>query len=155
MDFDWNSYFRSHFIQVLVCLLVGIASHIFWDAFTHPRGDFVRIIPFLKESLTISGINMYYYRILQYASTIVGGVIVMFSILKIPSSKENNPPNHPLYYWVIIIVMAIIAANVRVLLGVHYTEYATIATSAASGSLVGAIIAPLFLERSAIGPKQV
>src|ERR1700679_1542072 len=40
MDFSWINYFKHHFLQVIICLLIGIASHIFWDGFTHPHGDF-------------------------------------------------------------------------------------------------------------------
>ena len=40
MDFKWINYFKHHFFKVIICLLLGIASHIFWDGFTHPGGDF-------------------------------------------------------------------------------------------------------------------
>jgi hypothetical protein len=147
MDFDWIKYLRHNFFKVIICLLVGIATHIFWDAFTHPHGDFVKMIPYLKETATIDGVHLPYYRILQYISTIVGGIIVFYAIMKMPQAAEYAKSNHPVYYWFIVIGTGIVAANIRLLAGVHYTEYFTVATSAATGFIAGAIIAPLFLDR--------
>ncbi len=147
MGFSWINYFKHHFLQVIICLLIGIASHLFWDGFTHPHGDFVRMISFLKESATIDGYHIANYRILQYISTIVGGIIVFYAIMKIPRDKEYAASNHPVYYWFFVIGTGIAAANIRILLGLHYWEYVTVATSAASGFIAGAIIVPLFLEK--------
>ena len=46
--FNWNKYFQRNIIVVLISLIVGIASHIFWDSFTHSGGYFFETIPFLK-----------------------------------------------------------------------------------------------------------
>jgi membrane-bound metal-dependent hydrolase YbcI (DUF457 family) len=150
MDFKWVDYFKHHFFQVIICLLIGIASHIFWDAFTHPRGDFVKMIPFLRESSILFGYHIPNNRILQYASTVVGGIIVFYAVMKIPRAKEYAPSNHPVYYWFIVIGMGVVAANIRILAGLHYTDYVTVATSAATGCIAGAIIAPLFLEKRVV-----
>ena len=150
LDFKWMDYFKNHFLQVIICLLIGIASHIFWDAFTHPKGYFVRMIPFLKESSTLLGYHIQHDRILQYISTIVGGIVVLCAIMKIPRAKEYAPSHHPLYYWFFVIGTGIVAANIRILLGLHYWEYVTVATSAASGCIAGAIIVPLFLGKRVV-----
>jgi membrane-bound metal-dependent hydrolase YbcI (DUF457 family) len=148
MGFNWTKYFTQNFFTVIVCLLVGIATHIFWDGFTHPHGDFVRILPFLKENITISGIHIPAYRLAQYISTAIGGIIVLWYILNIPKSEIYAKSRNPFYYWFIVIGTGIVAANLRVLMGVHYWDYPTVATSAISGSLVGSLFAPLFLEKA-------
>ncbi len=148
MDFKWAPYFKNHFFTVIICLLAGIASHLFWDAFTHPHGDFVKMIPFLRESATLFGYHIPNDRILQYISTVVGGVIVFYAVMKIPRAADYAPSHHPVYYWFFVIGTGIVAANIRILLGLHYWEYVTVATSAASGFIAGAIIVPLFLGRT-------
>jgi Domain of unknown function (DUF4184) len=147
LHFNWMNYFKHHFFQVCICILIGIASHIFWDGFTHPHGDFVKIIPFLKESTTISGTHFTNYTLLQYISTIVGGIIVFYAVMKMPRVKEYAQSHHPFYYWFIIIGTGVVVANVRILTGIYYWEYFNVVTSFVSGLIIGSIIAPLFLER--------
>jgi hypothetical protein len=147
MNFNWTEYFWHNIIKVFICLLAGIATHIFWDAFTHPRGDFVKMIPLLKENMFLFGAHIPDYKFLQYVSTVVGGIIVLYAVIRIPPAAEYAKPNHPFYYWFIVIGTGVVAANLRVLTGVNYADYFTVATSALSGSIAGVIIAPLFLER--------
>ena len=147
MNFNWTEYFWNNIIKVFICLLVGIATHIFWDAFTHPRGEFVKMIPLLKESVSFSGVHIPGYRLLQYASTVIGGLIVFYAVMRIPPASDYAKSNHPFYYWFIVIGTGVVAANIRVLTGVYFRDYFTVATSALSGLIVGLIVAPLFLER--------
>ncbi len=35
MGFRWNAYFRQHFVKIIISMLIGIALHLVWDAFTH------------------------------------------------------------------------------------------------------------------------
>ncbi|MDN3635772.1 DUF4184 family protein [Neolewinella lacunae] len=39
-SFSWNAYFLQHWWVVLVSILIGAASHILWDGFTHHNGFF-------------------------------------------------------------------------------------------------------------------
>ena len=147
MDFNWMEYFKHHFFTVIICLLVGIASHIFWDSFTHPGANFVKMIPFLKESSTVFGFHIPNSRLLHSISTIVGGIVVLYAILRIPKAKDYAKSRNLFYYWFIVIGTGIVAANLRVLAGMHYREYYNVATCIVSGFIAGSIIAPLFLER--------
>lgn len=150
LDFSWLAYLKHNFLTVIICLLLGIASHIFWDAFTHPHGDFVKMIPSLKETTTLFGFTVKYYRLLQNISSGLGGIIVFYAIMKIPRAADYAKSRNPVFYWFIVIGTAIVAANIRMLLGVHYTEYATIAVTGLTGFIAGTIMAPLFLEKRII-----
>lgn len=147
MSFNWMTYFKHNFFVVLISLLIGIASHIFWDGFTHPGGDFVKMIPWLRESSSIFGIHAQNSRFLHNISTIVGGIIVIYAVLSIPKAVDYAKSRNPVYYWFIVIGTGIVAANVRILTGLHYWEYYTVATCIASGLIAGSIMAPLFLEK--------
>ncbi len=154
MDFSWGQYVRHNFFTVIICLIIGSASHIFWDAFTHPHGDFVRMIPTLRESTTLLGVTVKYYRILQYISSTLGGIIVFYAVMKIPRATDYAKSRNPVFYWFIVIGTGIVAANIRILLGIHYTDYPTVAVSALAGFIVGTIIAPVFLEKRIIKLKD-
>jgi hypothetical protein len=65
---------------VLLSLLLGAWSHLFWDAFTHEQGWFVERISFLREHVVnLSTIDVQVYLVLQEVSTIVGFVILAFA----------------------------------------------------------------------------
>jgi hypothetical protein len=147
MDFKWINYFKHHFFKVIICLLLGIASHIFWDGFTHPGGDFVKMIPWLKEGSNIFGYHIPNSRLLHIISTIIGGIIIFYAILLIPKASNYAKSRNPVYYWFIVIGTGVVATNLRVFLGLHYWEYYTVATCLVSGFIAGAVMAPLLLER--------
>lgn len=147
MDFNWTNYFKNNFFIVIICLLIGIASHIFWDSFTHPYGDFVKMIPWLRESSNVFGFHIPNNRVLHIISTIVGGVVVFYAILRIPKATDYAKSRNPLYYWFIVVGAGVIVANIRILTGMHYSEYYNVATSFVSGLIAGTMLAPLFLER--------
>jgi hypothetical protein len=147
MDFKWTDYFKHHFFTVIICLLVGIASHIFWDGFTHPGGDFVKRISWLRESSEVFGFHILNSRLMHIISTIVGGILVFYAILRIPKATKYAKSRNPVYYWFIVIGTGVVATNLRILIGLHYWEYYTVATCFISGFIAGAIMAPLLLEK--------
>jgi hypothetical protein len=147
MDFNWLHYLKHHFFVIISCLLVGISSHIFWDSFTHPRGSFVKFIPFLKESSYILGFHIPNSSVLHIISTIVGAAVIFYAIMRMPKATDYAKSRNPLYYWFIVIGTGVVVVNIRILTGMHYWEYPNIATCIASGCIAGSIIAPLFLER--------
>ena len=60
-------------IAICGAVLVGAASHVFWDSFTH-RGTWgVQMFPALSEvALTLGSANFRWYMVLQHGSTFVG-----------------------------------------------------------------------------------
>jgi hypothetical protein len=147
MHFKWLDYFMHNFFKVIICLLVGIATHIFWDGFTHPHAEFVKMIPFLKESTVLFGHQIPNSTLLHAISSIVGGAIVFYAIMRIPRADTYAPSHHPVYYWFIILASGLVTANIGVLTGLPYVEYVNVITATASGFIAGSIIAPLFLEK--------
>jgi hypothetical protein len=64
--------------MVVFSLLVGIATHILWDAFTHPRYWLYNHWHFLhvKVLLPLFGFRPW-YAILQYLSSVLGIVVIL------------------------------------------------------------------------------
>ncbi|GAB2476589.1 hypothetical protein GCM10027063_17030 [Promicromonospora xylanilytica] len=58
---------------VLLSLLIGIATHLVWDSFTHGDGWVVLHVPFLTDQL-VEGLT--WARALQHVSTVVGLVVL-------------------------------------------------------------------------------
>lgn len=62
------------FIIVLLCLLIGAASHIAWDYFTHyPHGVATAIVDEMTYVVArFNGYTLHVYRLLQHVSTLLG-----------------------------------------------------------------------------------
>ena len=67
---------------VLVSLLVGTATHILWDSLTHGGYWPARHFSWFWEKVSFPVLGqLYYYKILQYASTVFGLLVVLFWFL--------------------------------------------------------------------------
>lgn len=61
-----------------VALVTGSISHVTWDAFTHRDAWGPVVFPALKETaLTVAGVALPWYNVLQAVSSLVGGVVVL------------------------------------------------------------------------------
>ena len=64
---------------VLLCLLVGAATHLAWDSFTHEEGWIVQAVPALQVQLfAIGAYPVRVYQLLQHASTLAGTGFVIW-----------------------------------------------------------------------------
>ncbi|RYZ49511.1 MAG: DUF4184 family protein [Proteobacteria bacterium] len=60
---------------------IGAATHIVWDGFTHRTGFFVQRIDVLNEvAFSLGGRDLAWYKLLQYASSLVGALVVLAAI---------------------------------------------------------------------------
>ena len=48
-SFQWGRYFIKNWWIVIGSLILGIYSHLLWDAFTHEWGFFAKRIPYLQQ----------------------------------------------------------------------------------------------------------
>lgn len=78
---------------VVLSILIGAATHITWDAFTHDTGYFVERIPILSAHLfELGGYDVFVYKILQHASSIVGmGIIGGWCVYRIHNAPSDSP----------------------------------------------------------------
>jgi hypothetical protein len=66
--------------RVSIALLLGAATHIVWDSFTHATSPVVAATPALRAVvLQINGSPVRVYNVLQHLSTIVGFLVLAFS----------------------------------------------------------------------------
>lgn len=59
-------------LRIALSALVGIATHLLWDSFTHGHGRAVMHIAWLRETATILGRSVPYYKLAQHGSTVLG-----------------------------------------------------------------------------------
>lgn len=147
---DWSAYLRKHWAVAGSSLLLGAASHIIWDSFTHSEGYFVLMIPSLQQEILLGGVTFPYYRVVQHLSTLLGGMIVL-SVIKL----QPQYPKEDRYasmgkntYWLVVLGMALLILLLRFLSGLHYSSYSHIIASLIGGGLWGLIVASVLYQKS-------
>ncbi|HTB05651.1 MAG TPA: DUF4184 family protein [Bacteroidia bacterium] len=143
--FDWNGYVRKHFVIVLVSLLIGIASHILWDGFTHRQGQFVKAIPWLKENAMLIGVGYSRFYVLQNISTFVGGIVVLIAILRLPA-ESVAPQKGIIEYWLIAACITSVVVAIRLFTSFEYRDIDDLAVPLISAGLCAVIITPLIVS---------
>lgn len=64
-------------LTIASSLLIGIATHLAWDALTHYGFLTVFVLPFLSGHLfSVGSYHVYPYKILQHGSTVLGAVLL-------------------------------------------------------------------------------
>ena len=140
-QFDWNRHFKRNRLIVTISILIGAASHIFWDSFTHDHGYFVQTISALQNSVDFLGRQIPILKILQHSSTLLGGLVIAFAIYKLPTNKTENE-NINLKYWAILAGLTLTIITVRLLSGLDIKQYGNVIVTAISAGLISLTITP-------------
>jgi hypothetical protein len=141
-----RSYSIKYAILVAVCILIGAASHILWDGFTHPTGNFVLLVPALSDTIYLFNHHVFIYKILQHGSSIVGAVVIIITIYSLPlhdlTKKENIAG-----YWTMVLVVVFITLVIRLFTGLSFNRYGDIIVTEITGLFLGLIAASAFITK--------
>ncbi|MBB4803570.1 putative membrane protein [Flavobacterium nitrogenifigens] len=107
-DFNWNVYFKKNWHIVLISLLIGIISHLFWDSFTHKNGYFVNEINSFRNTIYIFSTEIPLWKIAQHGSTFIGSIALLIVFLKLPQDFNIKTPIEKLYWKAVILCIATI-----------------------------------------------
>ncbi|MEH6682527.1 MAG: DUF4184 family protein [Sediminicola sp.] len=146
-EFDWNGYFKKNWMVVVISILLGAISHIFWDGFTHDHGYFVGLIPALSNTVGLFGGHIPIFKILQHASTLVGGLFIAYAIYRLPPDL-NVKGNINTKYWAIVIALSVAIIIVRFMGGLQMEQYGNAIVTAISAGLLSLILTPMIMGRS-------
>lgn len=140
--FNWESFFKQNWPLVGLSILVGTASHLLWDGFTHRSGFFVKRISFLNENINVGSFTVPMFEIAQHVSTIIGGVVIILVVLNLeqmPVSKKTNIHK----YWLLIIAITIAIIVLRLITGVSIYQYAILISTFMAGGIIALITTSL------------
>ncbi|MCB0397201.1 MAG: DUF4184 family protein [Flavobacteriales bacterium] len=104
---DWWNYLKRNIILVIFSVLIGVMTHLLWDSFTAMNGHFVKRIPFLTQQWNILGLDIYVYKVLKHVSSVVGGMVVLYQLLRLPK-KNTLIKNVDGRYWVTMVSIFVI-----------------------------------------------
>lgn len=145
-QFDWNGYFKRNWFIVIVSIIIGAASHIFWDSFTHESGYFVQAIPTLTNTVDLFGTQLPIFKIIQHSSTVIGGLVIIFAILKMPANKDVSE-RFNIKYWIILTVLTLTIISIRFLCGLDYKLYGQVMVTGISAGLISLILTSWLTKR--------
>lgn len=144
-EFDWNIYFKINWFVVLISLLIGIISHIFWDAFTHKQGYFVNEITAFKNTIQIFRMEIPFWKIAQHGSTFSGSLIIISAFLNLPKDYIFKTDTNKIY-WTAIILFASTVLFVRFIVNPKALNIGNFAVSCIASFLLAITIIPLVIK---------
>jgi len=150
--FNWTTYFKANWPIVSVSIIIGAASHLLWDSFTHEHGYFVSALPTLAETVNVYGTQLPIFKILQHSSTLIGGLIIAGAFYKLPTEgKATHSLN--IGYWIILAAITLLIITFRVWAGLDIKMYGHLIATAIAGFIISLIIAPIFVRNITGGNK--
>lgn len=143
---NWNQYFRQRWPIVILSIVVGAASHLFWDGFTHRDGYFVGLFPALKNVVNIAGVGFPVCRILQHLSTLAGGVAIAWTLSALHADPHLKTEVRS-RYWLIVVALTLLIAAIRILSGLHPLRFGNIAVTGIGAFFISISLTPALARR--------
>lgn len=144
-NFNWNTYFKTNWIVVIISIIIGIASHILWDGFTHDHGYFVDHIAELRKSISLFNIEIPVLKIAQHLSSLIGAIVILYAISELPQNDISQTQTNK-SYWIYVILFTALIIIIRFLNGFDFKAYGNIIVSVISAIFISVILTPLFTK---------
>jgi hypothetical protein len=144
-EFHWNWYFRKNWLVVIISVIIGAASHLFWDSFTHETGIFVRLIPALQGTMSFFGNTLPVFVFMQYFWTVIGGIIIAIVLFRLPADPDVISWFN-FKYWLVFTGIAITVFMLRFRHGISIRNYDVIIITIISAGIISLSITPLIVK---------
>lgn len=114
LTLDFMASLRRDYLMIIGSALIGAATHVFWDEFTHNKGYFAQALPIYKGTfLPLFGVQWPLFFVLQHVSTLVGTIALLIFIFRKPvgelnSSREGNPASYWLKVFLVIVIVLVV-----------------------------------------------
>ncbi|RKR83111.1 uncharacterized protein DUF4184 [Mucilaginibacter gracilis] len=145
ISFNWNKYFIKNIPVVTLSIMVGCASHLFWDSFTHASGYFV-ILWNMSTPVSLFSVQLPLYKIIQHLSTLLGGLVIIAAIYKMPTGNLRLKSNKA-FYWLTVIGVTCTVIVFRIWLSLNIHQYWNVLVTAISASIAGVVLASVLVNR--------
>lgn len=140
-EFDWNLYFRKNWIVVLISILIGIASHLLWDGFTHNHGYFTEQFSGLKNVFIIYGNEIPAWKIAQHFSSLIGAFFIILAFLKL-LKKNIIKYSISRKYWISVFTLTLLILFIRFSISFNTKAFGNIIVSVIAAFLISLIVIP-------------
>jgi hypothetical protein len=95
---DFRFAGAARFLLIIASILLGVATHLLWDSFTHSTAWPYRHWALLRKPFTVPVLGgLPLYKILQHGSTIAGiGILAAWLVHWYRTAQPSAPPRNPL-----------------------------------------------------------
>ena len=144
-EFNWTTYFKKNWIIVFVSIIIGAASHLFWDSFTHRTGYFVEVITELNNSITFLGKQVSVYKILQHTSSLLGAIVIVYSLFRLEKTKQLGI-KLDIFYWLILTILALTILTIK-FVSTERMQIGNLIVSFISSIIIALIFTPIIYRK--------
>lgn len=138
-SFGWTQYFKKHYLSFIVCVIAGVATHVFMDAFTHQDGFMARPASFFHAEVNLLVVSLPVYFFLQLLSSLLGALYMIWFVMRLPKEKSLQAACRPFQYWLTFFIAIPCVLLVRFTIVKNYSSAEDIII-AATGSLLYALL---------------
>jgi len=150
--FNWFSYFKKRWSIIIICVVIGICSHLIWDGFTHESGYFVQHLPFLLASVPVGSFRLEVPMLLQVLSSMMGALVVYYALWQLPVNKNITINTNYLNFWKKVSVVSVIIFSIRLSFGISH-EIEDLVIPAISAFLFALVLMSAFCEQQRLSIK--
>lgn len=111
-DFNWNLWFKKKWPVIILCILIGSATHLIWDALTHETSIHLEQTKYLKNKMIPDKDVVVYYSYWGINSA-VGIILLLISFWKMPARKKPKVGSATKSYWPMIIIICLLILTAR------------------------------------------
>ncbi len=149
--FDYASYLKNHWVIFTFSALLGIASHLVWDGFTHAQGYFVRHSNFLSEEISMGSLLIRRCYVAWYICSVAGLLLVAMYVLDIKKvfylKTFLTLSSSTLKYWTMILLIAITLLALRMWWGLTWNWFRHLIITTMGALMYALIIVSWFENR--------
>lgn len=147
-EFDWPRYFRQHYGSVLLSIVLGAVSHLFWDAFTHPNA-LMRSLPAAAARLHFAGRVWDVYRLSGVINSVLGALAIAWGVWRMPQMARGYAPARASFvgYWALVCLVA--GALLVLWLFIASSYWIDFGITAISASMMGVLVASVWFRPAA------
>ena len=140
LETDFIKYLKQHPWIFLMSVLLGAASHIFWDSFTHNNSFFVRTLPFyMGTHIPFEGVRYPLWYALQHISTAIGLTVVLVYILLMRPWQVRTYSRQKFLYWFTLGTITLVITWIRFVIRPLGTDIGNLIVSVISGLLLALV----------------
>ena len=154
-EMDFVRYLKDHKVIFIMSAILGSATHVIWDGFTHGAQFGVKALPMIYEGRTVDfdGVHYPLWYALQAISTCVGGVIIViyFFFMKTPENMLYKPVAS---YWLLLVLMVAVITYARMQFGFGNLWYVILIVTICSAFCISITILGLVPFRKQLRNEQ-
>lgn len=113
-EFRWPRHFRKHYPAVLVSVLLGGATHLLWDAFTHWHSPYAAWLPWLDAHLLVGSLRIPGFALMNAGTSLLGAFALYRALWGLPeAAKPVAPAANIRAYWGTVAALTGLIAGLR------------------------------------------